>query len=251
MYNDSFLIDLWESLLDFRDIVISGLFAEDAISFWVVVFATIGLKRIFFRPCLEKKYKSSFARRQRLKQRRLRDTLNDPILVLGLEKRLDRQFDGNRKQVLEAMNQLRTKSEREVTDDDDSRGEEKRQAASVILRGTLAFCLFFIHFQSFAYLYSITTTTHRVDFSMSRRVEVNGSYNGGTDGKVEVLVQLAAFGIIHLGDSYLVYRNATQKPKRRGITVSRAIDRIEGGGDTNATRCDLEEPLLPTKVDMN
>ena len=71
-----------------------------------------------------------------MRRRRLRDTLNDPVLLAGL--RADYLGSGKDPERLEdAMGELRAYSNEPVSADDDTKGEEKMQAIKSLWRMTL------------------------------------------------------------------------------------------------------------------
>jgi len=228
--DSGFLLDLMDSLLDLGDLVTDSLFPQQlslwfCLVIWCLVFgSTIGLKRKFLRPYLEKKAKSNLVYKVRLRKRRLRETLNDPVLVSDLKRRIR----GTPDQVSQAIDRLRTMSEQEVDNNDDcSRGQEKKEAGSTIMFGTVLVAL----------LVGALNYVH-VMMGWTRYISPEDIFHQPPE--ISTMVQSFFFVLVQLGDSYLLYKNAVGKPKRR--SVSRSIDK---GGD------DLLEPLLSTSGQIN
>jgi len=237
--DSGFLLDLMDSLLDLGDLVTDSLFPQQlslwfCLVIWSMVFgSTIGLKRRFLRPYLEKKAKANFVYKVRLRKRRLRETLNDPVLVSDLKRRIR----GTPDQVSQAIDRLRTMSEQEVDNDDDcSRGQEKKEAGSTIMFGTVLVALLV---GALNYVHVMMGTTIGTTPTIVSRYQSPGS-DFEEPPEISTMVQSFFFVLVQLGDSYLLYKNAVGKPKRR--SVSRSIDK---GGD------DLLEPLLSTSEQIN
>ena len=197
--------------------------------------STIGLKRKFLRPYLEKKAKANFVYKVRLRKRRLRETLNDPVLVSDLKRRIR----GTPDQVSQAIDRLRTMSEQEVDNNDDcSRGQEKKEAGSTIMFGTVLVALL-VGALNYVHVIMWTNQTNQpkpINIFHNRPPEIDLD----PFPEISTMVQSFFFVLVQLGDSYLLYKNAVGKPKRR--SVSRSIDK---GGD------DLLEPLLSTSEQIN
>lgn len=126
-------------------------FVEASLSYigwWVALIGSVLFKRCKLRPWLERHYKTTYIRRLQIRKRRLRDILNDPVLVLDLERSMEKQYKGNRKRVLEAIERLRQNAQADVPtdgEDDDgedhdanTKGDSKKQAAKTIFYGTIA-----------------------------------------------------------------------------------------------------------------
>jgi hypothetical protein len=165
--------DWWSSLWFGWSLPIVGLC-------WLAV--TIAIKRYWLVPYLERQCKTNAVQRQKLRIRRLRDTLADPFLVQDLERRLLIQYQGNTSHVLEAIDRMRqqvsnydssplTSSSKsthrnmggshentdphyhheveEENDDYSPRGEEKKEAVTQILYGTFALAIALYCLQTF------------------------------------------------------------------------------------------------------
>jgi hypothetical protein len=138
----------------------------------VFLAVTLWMKHYLLVPYLERQYKKNAAQRQKLRTRRLRDTLTDPVLVRDLERRLMIQYQGDTSQVQDAMDRRRQQvsyydatppstftettsrnieghHEEEEENDYSTRGEEKKEAATQILYGTFALAIALRFFRSF------------------------------------------------------------------------------------------------------
>mmetsp|Transcript_13013 Transcript_13013/g.19744 ORF Transcript_13013/g.19744 Transcript_13013/m.19744 type:complete len:251 (+) Transcript_13013:56-808(+) len=98
----------------------------------ILTLATIGLKRTILRQRLEQCYKKSYAKRIRARRRRLRDMMNDPVLVLDLERRFDYHHPNDKQRVLQEMDALRTLANTEIKQEDENKGDERRRTTKSI-----------------------------------------------------------------------------------------------------------------------
>ena len=99
--------------------------------------ATLLIKRYFFRPVFESHLKKKYAARLRSRSRRLQDLLCDQMLLAGLERQLERRYNGDKRRVMTDLENLRLLAETEVIEEqDNTKGDEKHQAAYVLLVGT-------------------------------------------------------------------------------------------------------------------
>eukprot|EP00797_Seminavis_robusta_P033667 Sro788_g202470.2 (249) ;mRNA; r:3976-4722 len=105
-------------------------------------------------PRMQKHYKRTLGERTKLRKRRLRDTLNDPVLTLQMEDSilLRPDIQGDRHKMLQFMQQIRdhanSPDEDQVDDQDEKRdnttkGLEKYEAALVLCRGTIVLSVLF------------------------------------------------------------------------------------------------------------
>ena len=99
--------------------------------------ATLLIKRYFFRPVLESHLKKKYAARLRSRRRRLQELLRDPTLLVGLERELERRYNGDKRRVMTDLENLRLLAETDVSEEPDChKGDEKQQAAYVLFVGT-------------------------------------------------------------------------------------------------------------------
>jgi hypothetical protein len=188
-----------------------------AFGWWAALTGSVLFKRYKLQPWLERHYKTTYDQRLQLRKRQLRDTLNDPVLVLGLERSMEKKYEGNRKRILEAIEQLRQNAqEAELpTGGDDSEdhdanknGNEKKQAAKKILSGTILIAVLWLNI--FGFVHSFFTTRE------------------SCDDLGELLMQCAFFSLVHLVDSFMIYYHVHKKKQSRFARESVASS---SGGD--------------------
>jgi hypothetical protein len=184
---------------------------------------TIAIKRYWLVPYLERRYKKNAVQRQKLRIRRLRDTLADPVLVRDLERRLMIQYRGNALHVQDTLDRMRQQvsnyyssllsssssyesatrnmggshetieeddddhhhhhHEEEENENDSPRGEEKKEAVTQILYGTFAMAITLYFLQSF-YMVSVWQEQDHI----------------------KVVLQTIFVVVVHVVDSLLLYR---------------------------------------------
>lgn len=173
----NFFWDLANSALDSAECLASRLLS---LSFWLTLVATLMLKQCVLLPRLEQHYKKTHAARAQRRKRRLRETLNDPVLALHMEEQLLRRRDiqGDRTKMLEAMQQIREMSQQDTADGDDqddewgkggatTKGQEKYEAANAIFYGTLLVSIL---------LFSIANT---IGYSIANTIGYSQGFPGG------------------------------------------------------------------------
>lgn len=275
-----FFWDLSYIALDSAECLASRLLS---LTFWLLLVATMVLKQHVLLPRLEQHYKKTHAVRAQRRKRRLRDTLNDPVLALNLEEQLLRRWDiqGDRTKMLEAMQQIREMSEDTADAGEDSekggattKGQEKYEAANAIFYGTIfASILLFSIANTMVYSEGIsggggerlqamsvsyaTATTHAIprvsrqihlsEGSNTRQIHrrrLSESWNSDVCGGWGPLLFMVFFCCIHILHSYKLVRDATQRPKR-SVPPKGMEDKLL------RPKSDLEQPLLPAsdKVD--
>jgi hypothetical protein len=190
---------------------------EDWWSFWflgwlpiiallLLLAVTLWMKHYWLVPYLERHYKKNAAQRQKLRTRRLRDTLADPVLVRDLERRLMIQYRGNTSHVQDALDRMRQevsnyyssslsssteshrrdiegRHEEEENDDYSPRGEEKKEAATQILYGTFVSAIVLYVLQSFYMVFIWQQHNH-----------------------IKVALQTIFLCVVHMMDSLQLYR---------------------------------------------
>ena len=110
---------------------------EAYLALLVFTSATLIIKRYFFRPVLESHLKKKYAAHLHSRRHRLHDLLSDPMLLVGLERELERRYNGDKQRVSLDLENLRLLAETQVTEVyEDTKGDEKEQAAYVMLIGT-------------------------------------------------------------------------------------------------------------------
>lgn len=215
--------ELKDLLLDvvefFQDVTVYVFRSLCSIEWWSILAATLILKHFTIRPLLEDYYRKSFVRRQEVRRRRLRDTLNDPILLIGLERRLERIHKGHKQLVLENIQNLRILSETEISADDDTKGEEKRQTLRMILWSTSILSLLAIQ----AGVFTIDCFTWRHEYSLEHASRYH------TDMCVGGIWSLAIC-FVHWVDNYCLYQKVYSVRRKHK--------------PTKPTANDLEAPLL-------
>jgi hypothetical protein len=223
--------DLWDITLDCWDRILSKLCSK---IFWILLFLTLILKHYVLRPWLENYYKETYATRQQRKKRRLRDALNDPVLVIDLENRFLQSFGGDKQKVLQAMEDLRnyagtTAETDDVADDDhDTKGEEKMQAAKSMWTLTILASMG---------LFGVLNIAATLDFGYWGMEGVEDEcYEFGDS------ISFFLFSIAHLLHSYVVLRRATKGRNRRPSRSSK----MQTETMENNT---LEQPLLSSNDD--
>jgi hypothetical protein len=198
-------MDLLDSMMDVGSCVVYSTLLS--IAWWAaLMIGSVVLKRYNLRPWLER----HFVQRLQLRTRRLRDTLSDPVLVLDLERTMEKRYKGNRQRVLEAMEQLRQNAEAEVptnkgdSDDDDhdakTKGDEKKQAAKTIMYGTVVMALS-IH----------TILNIFVSIIIQTIFQVIPSYCEMYGWSIECIL----FSLIHLIDSFMIYHDVHKMKRSR------------------------------------
>jgi hypothetical protein len=218
--------------------------------------ATIAIKRCWLVPYLERQCKTNAAQRQKLRTRRLRDTLADPFLVQDLERRLMIRYQGNTSSVLEAIDRMRQQvsnnessplasssksttrnmggshentdhhhyrhhhhhEEEEENDDYSPRGEEKKEAVAQILYGTFALAIALYCLQTF-YMVSL--------FSWEDR-----SYG-------YVALQTIFVCVVHVMDSLQLYRRQHVRAAKR--TSARCPCPNDNNNDNDNSGCSMEQ----------
>ena len=127
-------------LLDFLECLQSQL----SVFFFVVLVGSLMGKQWYLRPWLEHYYKKAYAERSKVRKRRLRDTLNDPVLLVQIEENLLKRpdIDGDRQKMLQALEEIRDHANRDTSaegleDKATTKGYEKIEAANMILRATI------------------------------------------------------------------------------------------------------------------
>ena len=147
---DTILLLLWDRLLDAGDVILdSGALVSPI--FWLCVLASLSFKVYYIQPRLERYCKSTSTDRERQKQRRLQATLQDPLLRKGLENRLARAYEGDRSKVLEHLQRLEERSTRPLDYRDileETKGEEKVEAANQLFYGTIVLSLLLLLMQN-------------------------------------------------------------------------------------------------------
>jgi hypothetical protein len=215
-------MDLLDSIMDVGSCLASSL---TSIGWLVALTGSVWLKRHKLRSWLERHYKTTHVQRLQLRKRRLRDTLKDPVLVLDLERSMEKKYKGNRKRVLEAMEQLRQKAaaaqtevptgadgnEEEKDHDAQTKGDEKKQAANTIMFGTIA----------------TAVLAHAM-------LNIYGFQEWYTQA---LIIQYFFFFLVHIIDSFVIYHQVHKQKRFRFAKESVVVTSSYSSGD-------LEELLL-------
>lgn len=161
--------------------------------------ATLLIKRYFFRPVLESHLKKKYTARLRSRRRRLQELLRDPMLLVGLERELERRYNGDKRRIMTDLENLRLLTETEVTEEqDDCKGDEKQQAAYVLLIGTSVLSVITLLFFS---LYNLILHMG-MDFDTALTLQLRQDLCGDMQ-TVDVFLPYATyvFLLIHFADS--------------------------------------------------
>jgi len=180
---------------------------------WMSVVLTLALKRYIVLPWLQQKLKRNFVQRQKLRQRRLQETFQDPVLMSDLERKLTKRYQGDTHQALQTMDRLRMKSEQNISSSNDGegdssspRGEERREASTRMLLGTFMVAI-------------VTSSVHNLipHGFLVGSVQVNTSNNLMFP---IATIHLIAFYVVHIVDSLLLYQKEHNNYFRPSNTAS-------------------------------
>lgn len=192
----------------------TGLYRLGSWNLWIWLVSTILLKHQVVRPMLEKYGKKTAVERRRRKQRRLKDTLNDPVLVIGLEHKYMKFFKGDKQAALQAIDNLRDMAEKEIKEDDEPKGSEKRVAAEWLLLGTAIVGGFSF---SFALAFSFFETSV---------IRTGDLFHGDVlfdEDLWDPFVQMIFFWLIQLLDSFHIWRPTQRKASKRSLADSEPL----------------------------
>ncbi|KAI2510639.1 hypothetical protein MHU86_3750 [Fragilaria crotonensis] len=184
--------------------------------------ATLLIKRYFFRPVLESHLKKKYAERLRSRRRRLQELLCDQMLLAGLERELERRYNGDKRRVMTDLENLRLLAETDVIEEhDNTKGDEKHQAAYVLLIGTsmlsvvvllsLALCNLILHMG--------------MDFDSAVTIQLRQDLCGDMQ-TVDVFLPYAtyAFLLVHFVDSGAMVAMLPGARMKRLVTECTVVD---------------------------
>ena len=229
-YNE--ILDLAVDLVDYLNF---------SIPFGILLVVSIVGKHYWLRPYVEKRLKQSttLQKWQAMRNRQLHDMLQDPVLVEGIEQQLRKEYNNDMKQVLSAMDILRstaaTAAAGSSTDDSrdggladsdepsnqqaySSRGEEKKEAVKIIFFGTVALSVLYLTIFNIALSFPGPMRGYRPS---------DYDYDDG-----DVQFQVYVFNIVHFIDSYYLHRkHITNGSNRRRLRGNSSGDQISSHSD--------------------
>ena len=212
--------EFWEFVVGYA-VFETGLYHLLSLKFILLVITAIVLKRKVLKPWLEKHLKRSLYQRRCLKQRQIKDSLNDPVLLVSLEHRYQQRYPGNPQRVLQAIDNLRNLAEQEISPEDDTKGEEKKMAARHLFIGTAV--LFVLTMQPWMYFFGELLAREPnlgrwEEFFEPDIAFVEDNIYKPPDGDAWApFFWGTTFWAAHWLDSYRILR-AAQSPRRRSVS---------------------------------
>lgn len=227
------------------DSFLCGVNAVSCWSLWVLIGITVAVKRYWGLRRLQTHVQKSFVQRQRLRKRRLRDALNDPVLLLHFEDRLRKAHNGNEQRVLESIESLRVSAETPVSDQDDAK-DYRQDAAKLLMKGSLAvylICIVAINLFDSRIMPYMESLPYDSQYSDREDQAYYGLYGlhylpSGDCALYQDMIRYHFFFLIHILDGYFIYRKAhtrnkfaSRKPPRENDVKEPLLSSFKEGVD--------------------
>lgn len=229
-----------------------GCMAILSIPFLLLTGSVIVLKRCWLLKLLERSLKPKMDKIKQWRKRRFVDYMNDPVLMLDLEQKLLRRFNGDQQRVLEYIEDIKSsvgnyhndgagsnenvasvdnnaninrEYDEEENNSGNTKGEEKKEAAKWLLTGNIMVCLLLLVAGNFGVW---TGLAHVWSFMLT------DDYYGTCSIGFHV-VTFVLFVAVQTIDSYLIYSRAFGIGWWRRVTDTRTEPMMNGRTYTECT----------------